>query len=52
MAIDYGDQRIGIAVSDLLNMLCGDAFTLNEWDMERAAKRIAELEEIADEVLR
>jgi len=42
MAIDYGDQRIGIAVSDLLNMLCGDAFTLNEWDMERAAARIAE----------
>lgn len=42
MAIDYGDQRIGIAVSDALRMLCGDAFTLQEWNMERAAARIAE----------
>lgn len=42
MAIDYGDQRIGLAVSDLLGMLCGDAWTMNEWDMERASKRIAE----------
>ena len=42
MAIDYGDQRIGIAVSDLLCMLCGEAFTMQEWDMARAAKRIAE----------
>lgn len=42
MAIDYGDQRIGLAVSDLLGMLCGEAWTLNEWDMERASRRIAE----------
>lgn len=42
MAIDYGDQRIGLAVSDLLGMLCGEAWTMNEWDMERASKRIAE----------
>ena len=41
MAIDYGDQRIGIAVSDAMRMLCGDAFTLQEWNMERAASRIA-----------
>ena len=41
MAIDYGDQRIGIAVSDAMRMLCGDAFTLQEWNMERAAARIA-----------
>ena len=41
MAIDYGDQRIGIAVSDALCVLCGDAFTMQEWDMARAAKRIA-----------
>ena len=41
MAIDYGDQRIGIAVSDALRMLCGDAFTMQEWDMDRAAERIA-----------
>ena len=42
MAIDYGDRRIGIAVSDALGVLCGDAFTLTEWNMERAARRIAE----------
>ena len=42
MAIDYGDQRIGLAVSDLLGMLAGEAWTLNEWNMERASLRIAE----------
>ena len=42
MAIDYGDQRIGLAVSDLLGMLCGEAWTMQEWDMARAALRIAE----------
>ena len=42
MAIDYGDRRIGIAVSDALGVLCGEAFTLSEWNMERAAQRIAE----------
>ena len=42
MAIDYGDQRIGLAVSDPLGMLCGEAWTMQEWDMERASQRIAE----------
>ena len=42
MAIDYGDRRIGLAVSDLLGMLAGEAWTMEEWDMERAARRIAE----------
>ena len=42
MAIDYGDQRIGLAVSDPLGMLCGEAWTMQEWDMERASRRIAE----------
>ena len=42
MAIDYGDRRIGLAVSDLLGMLAGEAWTMEEWDMARAAKRIAE----------
>ena len=46
MAIDYGDRRIGIAVSDALGVLCGDAFTLTEWNMERAAQRIAQ--EVSD----
>ena len=42
MAIDYGDVRIGLAVSDLTATLCGEAFTLIERDTERAAERIAE----------
>ena len=42
MAIDYGDERIGLAVSDALGLLCGEAWTMEEWNMERAAKRIAE----------
>ena len=42
MAIDYGDQRIGLAVSDLLGMLAGEAWTMNEWNRDRAVQRIAE----------
>jgi len=42
MAIDYGDQRIGLAVSDLLGIMCGEAWTMQEWNMERAVERIAE----------
>ena len=40
MAIDYGDARIGLAVSDLTGTLCGEAWTMEEWNMERAAARI------------
>ena len=36
------DQRIGLAVSDLLGMLVGEAWTMNEWNMERASQRIGE----------
>ena len=42
MAIDYGDARIGLAVSDLTGTLCGDAWTMQEWNMQRASERIAE----------
>ena len=42
MAIDFGDARIGLAVSDLLGMLCGEAWTMEEWNMARASKRISE----------
>jgi len=42
MAIDFGDARIGLAVSDLLGMLCGEAWTMEEWNMERASLRITE----------
>lgn len=42
MAIDYGDARIGLAVSDLTGLICGDAWTLKEHNMERAAANIAQ----------
>ena len=42
MAIDYGDRRIGLAVSDPLGMLAGEAWTMEEWDMERASLRISQ----------
>lgn len=41
MAIDYGDARTGLAVSDATNMLCGEAWTLEEWNMERVAAVIS-----------
>lgn len=40
MAIDYGDARIGLAVSDDSATLCGDAWTLSERRAERAAETI------------
>ena len=42
LAIDYGDARIGLAVSALTGLICGDAWTMEDWTMERASKRIAE----------
>ena len=42
MGIDYGDQRIGLALSDESAILCGRAWTLNEWNLDRAVARIAE----------
>ena len=42
MAIDYGDARIGLAVSDLTGLICGEAWTMQEWNMERASLRITE----------
>ena len=42
MAIDFGDRRTGIAVSDLTATLCGEALTINEWDMQRLADRLAQ----------
>ena len=40
LAIDYGDQRIGLALSDASAMLCGRAWTLHEWNLERAVEQI------------
>ena len=40
MAIDFGDARVGLAVSDELQTLTGSAWTLPERNMERAADKI------------
>lgn len=42
MGIDYGDARTGLAVSDEMNILVGEAWTLNEWNPERVANVIAQ----------
>ncbi len=42
MAIDYGDKRTGLAVSDPTGSIAGEAFTVWEWDPERLAERIGE----------
>ncbi|MGI5936608.1 MAG: Holliday junction resolvase RuvX [Oscillospiraceae bacterium] len=42
MAIDFGDARIGLAVSDLSATICGEAWTITEWNMDEAARRIGE----------
>ncbi|MCR5090176.1 MAG: Holliday junction resolvase RuvX [Oscillospiraceae bacterium] len=40
MAIDLGDARTGLAVSDEMGFLCGDAWTVKEWNMDRMADTI------------
>ena len=42
MAIDYGDARIGLAVSDPTGLICGEAWTMQEWNIDRAAERICQ----------
>lgn len=42
MAIDLGDVRTGIAVSDIQGMIAGDAWTVKEWNMEKICGIIAE----------
>lgn len=40
MAIDYGDARTGIAVSDPLGLLAGETFVITQWDPEALARTI------------
>ncbi len=41
IAVDYGDARTGVAVSDALRSMCGDAFIVEEADAGRLANRLA-----------
>ncbi len=40
MGIDYGDARTGLAVSDEMNILVGEAWTVNQWDPAALADEI------------
>ncbi len=42
LAIDYGDARTGIAVSDPLGMLAGETFVIAQWDPEKLADEIVQ----------
>jgi len=42
LAIDYGDARTGLCVSDLSGILAGEAWVVEEWNAERLASRIVE----------
>ena len=41
IAVDYGDARTGIAVSDLTGTMAGETLTIQEWNAERLAQRLA-----------
>lgn len=41
MAIDYGDARTGIAVSDALGTLAGETFVIAQWDAAALSRTIA-----------
>lgn len=43
MALDYGDARTGVAISDERGILCGDTLVISEWDAARLAGRAAAL---------
>ena len=42
MAVDYGDARTGIAISDEMGLLAGEAFIITEWSPDSAAAKIAD----------
>ena len=43
MALDLGDARTGVAVSDPMGMIVGFTTVIQEWDREKTADRVAEL---------
>ncbi len=43
MALDYGDARTGVAISDATGMIVGFTAVIAEWNREKAAERVAEL---------
>ena len=41
MAIDYGDVRTGIAVSDPTGLITGETFVITQWDPEKLADTVS-----------
>ncbi len=41
IAVDYGDARTGVAVSDLTGTMAGETLTIHEWNAERLSQRLA-----------
>ena len=42
MAIDLGDARTGVAVSDALGMLTGSTSVIESWNKEKTAQLVVE----------
>lgn len=43
MAVDYGDARTGIAISDILGTLAGETLVIKAWNQDKAAQEITAL---------
>lgn len=43
MAIDYGDARTGVAVSDPMGMIVGYTTVVAEWNREKAVEKVAQI---------
>ena len=43
MAVDYGDERTGVAFSDLMGLLVGETFVIKEWDQNRLSDKLAQV---------
>ena len=43
MAIDYGDARTGIAISDLTGTIVGTTTVIHSWNREKTAEEIVRL---------
>lgn len=43
MAIDYGDARTGVAVSDALGWMTGTTTVIHSWNPEKTAAEVAKL---------
>lgn len=45
MALDYGDARTGVAVSDATGMIVGFTTVIAEWNRDKAVEKVAALVE-------